>query len=101
MHITQHILETLLPPQNTELGQELGTFSGCGTHKVSLSLVNDWDIGSVCLLLNVYPDMTEAFENSGCYYSTEMDMDQKRKQSFITHTQKGPEWRTSRCGKEG
>lgn len=42
--------------------QELGTFSGCGPHKVSLSLVKDWSIGSICLWLNFHPDMTEAFE---------------------------------------
>lgn len=42
--------------------QGLGTFLGCGPHKVSSSLVKDWSIGSVGLWLNFHPDMTEAFE---------------------------------------
>lgn len=51
MHITQHLLETVTSSKHG-ICQELGTFSGCGTHKVSLSPMKDWSIGSICLWLN-------------------------------------------------
>lgn len=62
MHITQNLLETVTSSKHG-ICQELGTFSGCGTHKVSLSPVKDWSTGSICLWLNFHPDMTEPLKN--------------------------------------
>lgn len=102
MHITQHLLETVTSSKHG-ICQELGTFSRCGTHKVSLSPVRDWSIGSICLWLHFHPDMTEAFEEPQWADANSANWTANRRESrpFTMHTLKTPAWEASRDSKEG